>query len=126
MSAVIVSVLTPDVLSPMLELAYGKLIEATVEVQGLETAAAWCKAELAKGRNGLLVKYADDPKALGANEAAREARLSEYLSLKIADCMESEGALALAKQSRDLAQLEVEHLRSQLRCLECAVGWERS
>lgn len=109
-------------LSLRLDEAYYHLTIATraVQIQASEHAAA--QQDLTEARQAVISKHADDPKALGSNEAARNAKLDELTVIERQDLHEKAEALRQARDQQELARLGVESLRAQLRCHEVAVG----
>lgn len=74
----------------------------------------------------ILLEHADDPKKLGANEAARDAAIRQMLRVEIgtqAMAVENE---RLAQHKLRMAQIDVEFVRAMLRTVEVAAGIERS
>ncbi len=83
------------------------------------------KEELAKARSLILIAFADNPKELGSNEAAREAKLADLTS-------ESAGNLRVAEMSArhrrlglEEARLQHGFVRDKIRLCEVAVGMDR-
>lgn len=102
--------------------SYVKLFTRTQEVQAAELQLSKARAALATERAEILLAHADDPKALGANEAAREAKLASLTASARDIVAECDAVATSAKNSLHLQSIVVEGLRAQLRCLEVAAA----
>ena len=97
----------PGTLSNALQSAYTTLIELTGDTQFAESCAAGARLALQSEKQRILAEYAADPKALGSNEQAREATLSQMLTPYGEEVSQAEGALTKRKNLLALQQLEV-------------------
>lgn len=111
-------------LSKTLESAYTLLIEATQTAHEATEAVFAAKSDLARERAAILLANAADPKALGSNEAAREATLADLTAPFVASLRTAEAADRKAGNDQALAKLAVEACRAQLRVLEAAGSLE--
>ncbi len=68
------------------------------------------------------MRFAEDPKAMGANEAARNAFLDEKTATQRLHLQEARFDSEYANHRLALYRLEVEEARAMLRCLEVVVG----
>lgn len=73
----------------------------------------------------ILLDFAADPKALGANEAARTAKIADMTAGLAVTLAAVEKEERQARHELDLARLRVDHLRAQLRVAEVAAGLSR-
>lgn len=105
-----------------LTLAYAELIAHTHQVQKAQSIVQTDRGILNQVRAKIILKHADDPKALGANEAAREAKLAELTAGKVSILQDAEALLRDSQNDERLAALKVESLRAQLRCIEASVA----
>ena len=112
------TIYTPEALAQLMQTAYDKLTALTEDVQDAEYQASIARAALATRRAEILVEFGADPKALGANEATREATLSSMLTIEREDLAGQEGFLVGCRNRLTLHQIEIEHLRAQLRIIE--------
>lgn len=67
-----------------------------------------------------------DPKAMGSNEAQREAYLRAATVIQRQTVGDLEQARLELRPLVEVARLNVEHLRAQLRLIECASGIQRA
>lgn len=109
-------------LSSCFGFAYDKLAALTQEVQAAESQLSKARVALATERAEILLAHADDPKALGANEAAREAELASLTATARDVVAECDAVATSAKNNLQLQGIVVEGLRAQLRCLEVAAA----
>lgn len=109
-------------LSTCLSFAYDKLTTLTQEVQAAELQLSKARVALVTERAEILLTHADDPKALGANEAAREAKLASLTATARDVVAECDAVATAAKNNLQLQGIVVEGLRAQLRCLEVAAA----
>lgn len=114
--------MTTEKLSTSLRNAYENLFALTMESQQAELQLSKARAALATERAEILLTHADDPKALGANEAAREAKLASLTASARDIVAECDAVATSAKNSLHLQSIVVEGLRTQLRCLEVAAA----
>lgn len=106
--------------------AYAELAFAVRDAFAAETLLIDAQTDNSRARAAIILAHAADPKQLGSNEAAREA--------KLADLTSESGSLVRLREteSRDyrhrleLARLRVESVRAQLRLAELAVGIVRN
>ena len=99
--------------------------EVLTQTDLLQTATYWhnlSKNTLEIARRAVLVEYADNVKALGANEAVREARLDDLTAPQRAHVDEFAVGVASATHALRIATLGLEDTRCQLRIIECAVA----
>lgn len=105
--------------------AYTRLDSAQVEAFNKLTARQSADALVAETRQGILLQHADDPKQLGGNEAARNARIEELMHSELA----AQSAAVREQQQADhelrRAQTTVECTRAILRTVEVAAGIDR-
>lgn len=113
---------TIEQLSTRLEDAYDRLKGATIAVQEKNAEVIRAQQALSETRQAIIAKHADDPKALGPNEAARNARIDEMTEADRQVVRIAEDALRLDRDRLEIVRIEVESLRAQLRCLEVAAG----
>lgn len=109
------------ILAADLASAYTALHLATAEAFTAAETQYLAAANLATNRTAILLNHADDPKALGANEAARSAKIDELSTDERAELFQADQALRRARHGAELARMKVEGLRAQLRCLEVLV-----
>ncbi len=101
-----------------LAVAYSSLRASVCAMQIAEARVLEARVELATAKNTVLINHADDIKALGTNEAVREANISKLVENERTAFSDAEGDYTSCRNAHQLAQLEVEALRAQLRCLE--------
>lgn len=106
------------VLASELAIAYGSLRGAVCAMQVAEAKTTEARAALATARAGVLINHSDDIKALGTNEAVREANISKLIEAEKAAMADAEFAYTSCRNTHQLATIDVEALRAQLRCLE--------
>jgi hypothetical protein len=104
--------------SERLGAAYHDLETALTACHLREVAVNTLRLSLTDERRAILRDYAADPKALGANEAAREARLAELTAPLSEALREAEEQLAEGRHTLEVARLHVERERAALRLLE--------
>lgn len=114
--------LTINELSTKLEEAYISLKIATRAVHIRTEEHAKAQRALTEARQAIIAKHADDPKALGNNETARNARVEEMTAEERAAVREAEDALRRERDHLEIVRIEVEGLRAQLRCHEVAAS----
>lgn len=112
---------TPQV-SDALASAYARLMAYTLAHFKALDAQAEADRALEEAKQRVILAHADDPKALGSNEAARKARIDELTATELAAVRTAEYTLRKARADQEMARIEVEHYRAQLRCLEVEVG----
>lgn len=79
---------------------------------------------VAEKRQSILLEYAEDPKALGGNEAARTAAIDNMLGDAKAELTRLETEEQSLRATLEIARIRVEGLRAQLRCLEVMAAIE--
>lgn len=72
-------------------------------------------------RMTILTRY-PDPKTLGSNEAIREAKIREFMTVHYSELRDLEFGLAERRKEFRLAELRIERNKSLLRCLELIQG----
>lgn len=100
------------------EEVYGALRTATCEECNCAQRLDYFRRILEDQRQEILLEHADDPKRLGANEAAREASLRSMTLEARQQAESAERALTEAKNAVRVTTLDVELARFQLRLLE--------
>ena len=109
---------TPIELSGVLTAAYEQLCNEVANVyETNETLLEW-ERKVVSEKNRILTTY--DPKELGANEASRNAKIEEFIAEFREGHRDAEEQNRRAKHFLELARIEVEGSRAQLRCLELA------
>lgn len=100
--------------------SYFAVVEATIEAQHADGHAAVLTEGLLRKRQAILVQYGDNPKDLGANEAARAAKLNE-LTADLAE-FESDARQrsTRCRHSLEVLRVRLEYARAMLRLLEIA------
>lgn len=109
-------------LSEILTIAYDNLMQATGGLYEVNERLNEAQSDLALERARIILENSDDPKALGANEVARNARLDDLTAEKLQRVKDCEHQARLSRHRVEMARLRVEGLRAQLRCLEVASG----
>lgn len=113
---------TINQISQNLENTYAELIAATRETQRLTAEQSKAQVALTEARQAILLQYAENPKDLGSNEAARNARIDELTATQKTYAREMETDLTVSRDRQAIAGLEVEHWRAQLHCAEVAAA----
>jgi hypothetical protein len=126
MSAPIILDLTPDTLAKQVNDAYLKLKNATTKAFEATTKRQDADALLSEVKQGIILQYAENPKDLGGNDAARAARVNELAQKEIADCAAAARAESVARHELTVAQMNVECIRAMLRLAELSAGIERA
>lgn len=80
------------------------------------------RLDLKEAQARILRDYADNPKELGGNEAARQARIDELTGDHRYNLAHAEDAERQARHQLDLARLDLEASRAQLRIAELLAG----
>ena len=95
--------------------AFGKMADAkkALFVSGERELAT--KEALKKAEAAVLLKYADNPKDLGGNEPARNARIRELTAAERADADKAEKEKRECQLDFDLANLALDCLKWQIR-----------
>ena len=109
-------------ISASLEAAYYHLRQMTEFVFEWNGKVQEASRELASAKQAIILANAEDPKKLGANEAARNAAIDDLTRDQRGHLLGCEAALAQHRHNLELARLEVEHWRAQLRCIEAFVA----
>lgn len=73
------------------------------------------KEALKNAESAVLLKYADNPKDLGGNEPARNAKIRELTALERADADKADHEKRECQLAYDLARMSVECLQWQVR-----------
>lgn len=113
---------TPITLAEAIVKAYQRLYTATLEVGMITSSLADAQATLRASRDEIL--RTNDPKALGANEASREAVLREMTASGVQLVATIENELRGKQDNQRAAQTQVDGLRAQLRIMEMVVAAE--
>jgi hypothetical protein len=107
-----------------LETSYGVLIIAVQEAFKASTVASESRQALKAHQQAVILEHAEDPKALGSNEAARTARIAE-LTVDSSDHVRLvEVNERLANHKVEIARLELEADHAQLRILELVAKFD--
>lgn len=109
-------------ISSALEAAYTHLRTVTGDVHSLTDAQASMQRELIAARQRVILEHAEDPKALGSNEAARNAAIDALTAAERQNVQDVDDSLRAASNRQVLAKHEVELWRAQLRCAEVEVA----
>ena len=107
-------------ISASLEAAYYHLRQMTEFVFEWNGKVQEAQRELAASKHAIILAHAEDPKKLGANEAARNAAIDDLTRDQRENVLRCEAVLSGHRHNVELARLEVEHWRAQLRCAEVA------
>lgn len=102
--------------------AYARLMAYTLAHFKAIDAQTIADRALDEAKQRVLLAHADDPKALGSNEAARKAKIDELTAAELAAVRAAEDGIRKARADQEMARIEVDHYRAQLRCLEVEVG----
>lgn len=121
----------PETIAPIAELAV--LVTDAYKNLKAKTEAAFDKTKnrqsadalVREMQQGILLQHADDPKALGANEAARNAKIAELTQAELADQSLAAKLEQQALHELKIASIDVEFVRTTLRVAELAAGIER-
>lgn len=84
------------------------------------------RATLKNAENAVILQYADNPKALGGNEPARNAAIREKTLAEFHDLEEIEENKRKAQLTFDLAAMSLDCLKWQIRNEQVAVGFEEN
>jgi hypothetical protein len=104
--------------------AYAVLIAAKEWLYKVAEGELNARATLKSAENAVLLKYAADPKALGGNEPARNARIRE-LTMAEFDALEGiEEDKREAQLDQELAALSLDCLKWQIRNEQAAADCE--
>lgn len=98
-------------LSIKLEQAAKTLKAATREVYLAQEANLAARANLDDAQKAILNANAEDPKKLGANEAARQAKLDELTSTEVENARVAAASLRQRQHELDMAKLDMDLLR---------------
>lgn len=101
-----------------LALAYEEQANRKAEFFDAAEVTTHAKRDLKLARQRIIAENAADPKALGSNEAAREATIAEMTATLAAQVEGAEDAERKARNALELAADEVAACRALLRCLE--------
>jgi hypothetical protein len=105
--------------------AYTTLKAATQNLQEAAEETIACKRGLTIAEQRIINEHADDPKRLGGNKEAREAAIAEMTADHRLEVERAEDDERKAKNALDLAKLDLEAARVQLRVLELVAGDRR-
>lgn len=108
-------------LGEMLRRNYAGLEDASLAAFHASESAGDARRNLAHAREEILREHSD-PKALGANEAAREARIAELTMTERAFVTGAEREEREARFAMEMWRLQVEESRALLRLLEVQAG----
>ncbi|WP_309708293.1 hypothetical protein [Armatimonas sp.] len=108
-------------LTDLLRQNYDGLKAAFLDSFQASEAAGEARRNLASAREEILREHTD-PKALGANEAAREARIAELTITEREFVTNAEREERVARFTLDCWRMEVEESRALLRLLEVQAG----
>jgi c-di-GMP-binding flagellar brake protein YcgR len=97
---------------------YVTLLKTTRELQVQEAVVLEARLALSEARSKVLVDHADDIKALGTNEAVREANISKLVEKEKEALRFAEIDYTGCRNAHQIATIDVEALRALLRCLE--------
>lgn len=100
------------------ELAKNALVDALNDVEEALGKELSARRALESARNTVVVANADDPKALGANEATRNAKIAELTSVENNDVVVAENHTRALKHILTLAQLDWEYCKQCIRIAE--------
>lgn len=109
-------------LSERLESAYHLLHLSTITAQNAAKEAVMRRQSVTFARDTILLANAADPKAMGANEPAREAYLRDCTAMERGLSDAAEENHRDAENALRLAALGVEAARAQLRIVEVAAS----
>jgi nicotinamide mononucleotide adenylyltransferase len=104
------------------EEVYYYLRQRTIDVFKANNALIEAEKALEEATDAILVKYADDPKALGSSEVYRKAKIAEMTVNEREEARQAERAVQLAKHNVEIARLDVEAARANLRCVEAIIS----
>ena len=104
------------------EEVYYYLRQRTIDVFKANNALVEAEKALEEATDAILVKHADDPKALGSSEVYRKAKIAEMTVNEREETRQAERALQLAKHNVEIARLDVEAARANLRCVEAIIS----
>jgi len=68
-------------------------------------------------RNEIIVKHADDPKVLGSNEAARNAKIESMLKTELDNVELAQKSVDVARLNTILAQLDFDGIKLAVKAL---------
>lgn len=114
--------MNPQIIGNNLATAYTTLLDASAQAFATSEHVSFERANLLKREQAILVEYAEDPKALGSNEAARAATLATMTKLERENVSDAEAKDRLARHNVTVASQLVEAARAQLRVAELAAG----
>ncbi len=109
-------------ISASLEAAYYHLRQVNEWVHEWTGTVATAERALADRRASIIEDYAADPKALGSNEAARNAVIDSLCIPEREALRKAQDTLRGHRHAQEQARLEVDLWRAQLRCAEVNVG----
>lgn len=104
--------------------AYAVLIAAKERLYRVAEGELNARATLKSAENAVLLEYASDPKALGGNEPARNARIRELTIAEFNDLEEIEAEKRKVQLACDLAALSLDCLKWQIRNEQAAADCE--
>lgn len=109
-------------ISKALELSYTWLRQCLDSAHESVKAENDAARKLTDRKASIITDHADDPKALGSNEAARAATLDAMCYPEREALRGAQDTLVDHRHALELARHEVELWRAQLRCLEAGAG----
>lgn len=113
---------TINQISKELDAAYAVLMAATERVFNLTNDHSQMHRELVEARQKVILDHAEDPKALGSNETARNAAIDALTVKQRQNVQDVDDSLREARHKQEIARMEVELWRSHLRCAEVEVA----
>lgn len=102
--------------------AYRSLSLATSTAQDADAKVADAKVALARRKQEVINQNSSDMKALGSNEAVREASIALLCTAEAEVLVRAETAQRQARDVQEIARLEVDRCRTELRTYEVEVG----
>lgn len=114
--------LTIDEVHAKLNAAYDLVQAMTDQAACDNQTVADAKRELQEARDSVLRHYFGKEKDLGSNEAARSASIAALCEEQQKELTKAERAQVLRLMQLDVARLEVERWKSNLRLLELSCG----
>ncbi len=110
--------LDPPPLAKRIENAYRELSECTDGAYHMAEAVAAARRALTAKKQQILRDNAENPKALGANEAAREATIAALTAPQAETLINAEADAKEANHALAMAEIDVQAALAQLRILE--------
>ena len=100
--------------------AYKELRDSTVAAYNQACTLAGAKRAFKTRESEILIKFAADPKVLGPNAETRDAAIKSMMEQEVNNLSMAEQAMAEVSHYVDMARINVESARAQLRVLELA------